>query len=115
MGVGGEQVEGVVKHKKKGDDDGLGDFDAVDTRQHVDALGAEHGDAGHVEVVEEPQVEELTQIRLERNRDDDGRDIEVDEVDDQDGNGGQGRDPPLVTPTDVEEVVAEAEEGDGLE
>ena len=40
---------------------------------------------------------------------------EVDEVDDEDGDGGEGGDEEFVAPPDVEEVVAYAEEDDGLE
>lgn len=113
--VRGEEVEAVVEGDEQGDDDALGDFDAVDAREHVDALGAEHGDAGHVDVVEGAEVEEVAEERLEGHGDDDGGDVEVDKVDDEEGDGGEAGDPPLVTPADVEEVVADAEEGDGLE
>ncbi|TFB03297.1 hypothetical protein CCMA1212_004231 [Trichoderma ghanense] len=113
--VGREKVEAVVEGDEQGDDEALGDFDAVDAGEHVDALRAEHGDAGHVGVVEGAEVEELAEQRLERQRDDDGGDVEVDKVDDEERDGGDARDPPLVAPADVEEVVADAEEGDGLE
>jgi hypothetical protein len=110
-----EEVEAVVEGDEEGDDDALGDLDAVDAGEHVDALRAEHGDAGHVDVVEEAEVEELAEIGLQLDGDDDGRDVEVDKVDDEEGDGGQAGDPPLVPPADVEEVVADAEQGDGLE
>lgn len=115
VGVRGEEVEAVVEGEEEGDDDALGDLDAVDARQHVDALGAEHGDAGHVDVVERAEVEELAEIRLQLHGDHNGRDVEVDKVDDQDGDGGKAGDPPLVSPADVEEVIANAEERNGLE
>ena len=53
MRVGGEEVETVVEGQEDGDNEALGDFDAVNASKHVDALGAEHGDTGHVEVVED--------------------------------------------------------------
>lgn len=121
MGVGGRvrvwgcEVEEIVEGEEEGDDDALGDFDAVDAGEHVDALGAEHGNAGHVEVVEGAEVEELAQVGLELDGDDDGGYVEVDEVDDEEGNGCQAGNPPLVAPTNVEEIVADAEEGYGLE
>lgn len=121
MGVGGRvgiwcgEVEEIVEGKEEGDNNALGDFDAVDAGEHVDALGAEHGNAGHVEVVEGSEVEELTEIWLELDGDDDGGYVEVDEVDDEEGNGCQAGNPPLVAPADVEEVVADSEEGYGLQ
>lgn len=93
----------------------MGDFDAVDASKHVDALGAEHGDTSHVDVVEGAEVEELTEVRLELYGYHDGGYVEVDEVDDEEGDGGEAGNPPFVSPADVEEVVADSEEGDGLE
>lgn len=115
VGVGGEEVEAVVEDDEQGDDDALGDLDAVDAGQHVDALGAEHGDAGHVDVVEGPEVEELAQVGLELDGEDDRGDVKVDKVDDEQGDRGQAGNPPLVPPPNVEEVVADSEKGDGLE
>jgi hypothetical protein len=115
MGVWGEEVEAIVEDEEEGDDDALRDFDAVDAGKHVDALGAEHGDAGHVDVVEDAEVEELPEIRLQRDRHHDRRDAEVDKVYDENGDACEARDPPLVSPSDVEEVVANSEQGDGLE
>lgn len=113
--VGREEIEAIVEGNEDGDDDALGDLDAVDAGEHVDALGAEHGDAGHVDVVEEAEVEELAEIGLQLDGDDDGGDVEIDKVDDEEGDGGQAGDPPLVSPADIEEVVADAEQRDGLE
>lgn len=110
-----EEVEAVVEGDEEGHDDALGDLDAVDAGKHVDALRAEHGDAGHVDVVEEAEVEELAEVGLELHGDDDGGDVEVDKVDDEEGDGGQAGDPPFVSPSNVEEVVADAEQCDGLE
>jgi hypothetical protein len=121
VGVGGrvrvrrEEVEAVVEGDEQGDDEALGYLNAVDAGEHVDALRAEHGDAGHVGVVEGAEVEELAEQGLERQRDDDGGDVEVDKVDDEQRDGGDARDPPLVAPAYVKEVVADAEERDGLE
>lgn len=115
MGVGvGEEVEGVVEDEQGGDDDGLGDLDAVDAGEDVDAVGGEDGDGGHVEVVEGAEVDEVAEIGLQGGGDDDGGDAEVDKVDDEEGDGGKGGDEELVAPADVEEVVAEAEKRDGL-
>lgn len=113
--VRGQEVQGVVEDEEEGDDERLSHFDAVDTGQHVDRLRAEHGDAGHVDVVQETQVEEFAEVWLERNGDDDRCDTKVDKVDDQDGDGSESRNPPLVTPAKVEEVIADTEEGAGLE
>lgn len=121
MGVGGrvgvrrKEVEAIVEGDEEGHDDALGDFDAVDAGEHVDALGAEHGDAGHVDVVEEAEVEELAEVGLELDGDDDGGDVEVDKVDDEKRDGGQAGNPPFVSPSNVEEVVADAEQCNGLE
>ena len=115
VGVRREQVEAVVDGEEKGDDDGLGDFDAVDSREDVDAVGAEDGDAGHVDVVQRAEVEELAEVGLELDGDHDGGDAKVDKVDDEQGDRGKGGDEELVAPAYVEEVVADAEEGDGLE
>jgi hypothetical protein len=43
------------------------------------------------------------------------RDAEVDKVDDEHGDRGHGGDEHLVAPSDVEQVVAYAEEDDALE
>ena len=115
MGVGCQEVEAVVQDEEERDYNGLRDFDAVYARQHVYALWAEHGDTGHVDVVEGPQVEELAKVGLQRDGNDDRGDVEVDKVDDEDGNRGQAGDPPLVAPADVKEVVTKAEESDCLE
>lgn len=48
---GREEVEHVVSGEEEGDDEGLGDFDAVYAREDVDAVWCEDGDCGHVEVV----------------------------------------------------------------
>ena len=115
VGVGGEQVEGVVEGEEGRDDDGLRDLDAVDAREDVDAVGGEDGDAGHVDVVQRAEVEEGPQVGLQLERDDDGGHAKVDAVDDQQGDGGEGGDEELVPPADVEEVVGEAEGGDGVQ
>ena len=52
---------------------------------------------------------------MELDGNDDGGDIEVDEVYDEEWDGGQARNPPLVAPADVEEVIADAEESECLE
>lgn len=51
----------------------------------------------------------------ERKRDDDLGDVEVDEVDYEDGDRGECWDEEFVPPPDVEEVVADAEDGYCLE
>lgn len=76
MGVGrrvrvrGGEVEDIVEGEEECDDDALRDFDAVDARQHVDALWAEHGDAGHVQVVQRTEVEQLAEVWLQRQGND---------------------------------------------
>jgi len=113
--VRGEQVQAVVEHQEERHHHGLGHLDAVDAGQDVYAVGREDGHARHVDVVEGAQVEELAQVGLQRDGDHDRRHAEVDKVDDQQRDGGEGRDEELVPPPDVEEVVAYAQEGDGLE
>lgn len=103
-----EEVEAIVEGEEKGDDDALRHFDAVNPSQHVDALRAEHGDARHVDVVETAEIEEFAEIGLQLYRDDDGGDVEVDKVDDEERDGGQTGNPPLVSPANVEEIVANA-------
>ena len=121
VGVGGRvrvgrgEVEDVVEGEEEGDDDALGDLDAVDAGEHVDALRTEHGYAGHVEVVERAEVEELAEVGLQLHGDDDARHVKVDKVDDEDGDGGQAGDPPLVPPANVKEVVADSEESNSLQ
>lgn len=113
--VGREEVEAIVEDEEQGNDDALGDLDAVDASQHVDALGAEHGNAGHVDVVEGAEIEELAEVGLELDGEDDRGNVKVDKVYNEQGDGGQTRNPPLVPPSNVEEVVADSEESDGLE
>ncbi|RFU29736.1 hypothetical protein B7463_g6615, partial [Scytalidium lignicola] len=79
VGVRDEEVETVVEDEEEGDDEGLGDFDAVYPGEDVDAVGAEDGDAGH------------------------------------DWDAGYAGDEEFVAPADIEEVVAQAEDHDGLE
>lgn len=52
---------------------------------------------------------------MQRDGDDDAGDAKVDKVDDEQGDGGEGGDEEFVAPADVEEVVADAEDGDGLQ
>ena len=113
--IRGEEVEAVVEGQEAGDDDALRNLDAVDAGKHVDALRAEHGDAGHVDVVKGAQVKQLPQPGLELGGDDDGGDIKVDEVDDEERDGGETGNPPLVAPANVEEVIANSEQGNSLE
>jgi hypothetical protein len=80
MRVGGEEVEAVIEGEEEGDDEALGDLDPVDAGEHVNALGAEHGDAGHVEVVEATEIKEFAEVGLELDGDDDAGDIEVDKI-----------------------------------
>lgn len=40
---------------------------------------------------------------------------EIDKIDDENGDGCEGRDEEFVAPADIEEVVAYAEDDDGLE
>ncbi|KAI9742933.1 MAG: hypothetical protein M1818_003663 [Claussenomyces sp. TS43310] len=114
VGRGRHEVEGVVEDEQGGDDEGLRHLDAVDAGEDVDAVGAEDGDAGHVGVVQVAEIEEFAQVGSQRHGDDDAGDAKVDKVDDEDWDGGKGRDEELVSPADVEDVVANAEDGDGL-
>lgn len=112
--IGRGEVEDVVEGEEDGDDNALRHLDAVDTRKHVDALGAEHGNTGHVKVVERAEVKELAEVGLQLHGNDDARHVKVDKVYDEDGDGGQTRDPPLVPPANVKEVVADSEESNSL-
>ena len=53
-----DKVKGVVDDEEDCYDERLRDFDAVYAGEDVDAVGAEDGDGGHVDVVEEAEVEE---------------------------------------------------------
>lgn len=59
VGVVGEEVEAVVHGEEAGDDEGLGDFYAVYAGEDVDGVWGEDGDAGHVDVVQPAEVEEV--------------------------------------------------------
>lgn len=114
--VCGREVESVVEDQEKRDYDGLHDLDPVDSSQYVDRVGAEDGTGRHVDVVEHPEIDQLLAHKgLERDREDNGGNTEIDKVDDQEGNRGEGGDEELVPPADVKEVVADSEDGDGLE
>ena len=115
VGVGGQEVEDVVEGEENGYDEGLGYFNAIDACEDIYAVWAEDCNSGHVHVVEGTQVEEFAEVRLQRDRHDDGSDAKVDEVDDEQRDGGECRDEELVAPTDVEDVVSYSENGDGLE
>lgn len=52
---------------------------------------------------------------MELDGEDDRGDVKVDKVDDEQGDGSQTGNPPLVPPSNIEEVVADSEEGNGLE
>jgi hypothetical protein len=110
-----QQVKRIVQSEEEGDDERLRDFDAIDASEDVDAIWAKDGHGGHVKVVEESEVEELPKVWLEGGRDHDLGDPEIDKVDDQQGDAGECWDEEFVPPPDVEQVVANAEDGDGLE
>lgn len=93
----------------------MGDFDAVDAGEDVDAIGAEDGDGGHVEVVDPTKIDQSTEIGFELDGNDHVGHAVVNEVDDEHGDGGEGGDEEFVPPTDVEEIVGDAEDDDGLE
>jgi hypothetical protein len=106
--IGREEVQAIVEGEEEGDDDALGNLNTVDAGKHVDALGAEHGNTGHVNVVECAEVEQLAKIRLELERQNDGCDVKIDKVDDQQGDRGDTRNPPLVSPTNVKQIITNA-------
>ena len=58
MRIGHEEVQNIVEDEEEGDHEALGDFDAVYAGEDVDAVGAENGNCGHVDIVEESEVEE---------------------------------------------------------
>ena len=113
--VGREQVETIVEDEEQSDDNALRNFNAIDTREHVDALRTKHGNTSHVNVVEGTKVEEFTEVRLELHGYHNAGNVEVDEVYDEEGNGCEAGNPPFVSPANIEEVVADSEEGNGLE
>ncbi|KFZ16648.1 hypothetical protein V502_04989, partial [Pseudogymnoascus sp. VKM F-4520 (FW-2644)] len=94
---GRKEVEHIVPREQGGDDEGLADFDPVYAGEDVNA------------------IEEVAEVGAEGGGDHDVGYAEVDEVDDEDGDGCEGGDEEFVAPPDVEEVVADAEEDDGLE
>ena len=114
MRVRREEVQTIVEGEEEGDDDALRNLDTVDASKHVDALGAEHGNTGHVNVVKCAKVEELAQIRLELKRQNNGCDVKVDKVDNQKGDRGNTRNPPLVSPANVKEIITDTQEGNCL-
>lgn len=83
--VGCQKVEAIIDRQQERDNDGLADFDAVDTSQDVDTIRAENGDTAHVDVVQEAKVEELAQVRLQRDGDHDRRDTKIHKVDNKKG------------------------------
>lgn len=89
-------------------------FDSVDSCQNVDAVWCEDGDYGHVNVVEVREIEKRDGVRgreevgPERFWYHNGGDAEVDEVDDEEWNGCEGRYEDFVTPSKVEQVVDDA-------
>lgn len=90
-------------------------FDPVYAREDVDAVGAEDGDPRHVDVVQGAQLEELPEVGLQGDWNDDLGDAEIDKVDDEDGDAGDGRDEEFMPPADVKEVIADSEDYYGLE
>ena len=114
MGIWGEEVQAIVEGKQRGDDNALGNLNAVNAGQHVDALRAKHGDTSHVYVVENAQVEEFAKVRLELKRDDDRGHVKVDKVNHKKRNRCKTRNPPLVTTADVEKVITDTEKSNGL-
>jgi hypothetical protein len=77
-----EEVKTIVKGEEKGHDQALRDLNAVNASKHVDALGAEHGDTGHVDVVKRAKIEKFAEVWLKLQRYDDAGDVEIDKVDD---------------------------------
>ena len=112
---GGKEIQGGIEDDQEGDDDGLRYFDAVDSSEDVDAVGCKDGDHGHVDVVEVGEVEERRyrgvrkEIGAKWSWDYDGGHPEVDKVDYQEGDCGEGWDQDFMTPAEVEEVVNDAE------
>lgn len=80
-----QEVQDVIQRQQRRDHEALRDLDPVDAREDVDAVGAEDGHGGHVDVVQQAEVEEplvVVEVRLQEPREHDGRHAEVDEVDD---------------------------------
>lgn len=114
--VGRDQVQGIVEDEEQRNHNGLEHFNSVDARQDVDAVGTEDAESGHVSVVEETEIEKLaTDIGLQDGWEDDGSDAKVDKIDDEKRNRGERWNKELVSPSNIEEVVADAEDGYGLE
>lgn len=111
----GVERQEVVEEEEDGDDDGLRDFDAVDAGEDVDAVGAEDGDAGHVGVVDPTKIDQVAEVGFELDWDDYVGDAVVDEVDDEHRDGGKSWNEEFVPPADVEKIVGDAEDDDGLE
>ena len=63
MRIAGEDVEAIVEHQERGDDEALRDFDAVYAGEDVDRVRAEDGDCGHVDIVEPPKLEQRSEVR----------------------------------------------------
>lgn len=116
MRVGRDQVQGIVEDQEQRNHDRLEHFNSVDASQDVDAVGTEDAEGGHVSVVEEPEIEKLaTDIGLQNRGENDGSDTKVDEIDDEKRDRGECGNEELVSPSNIEEIVADAEDGDGLQ
>ena len=102
------QRQSIVHEEKDSNNERLRNLNAIDTGEDVDAVGAKNGHSGHVSVVDPAQVDQGTEIMLKLERHHDIGDSIVDKVDDEHGDGGNGRDEELVSPTDVEEIISDA-------
>lgn len=106
MWIRRHQVDGIVYNQQQRYHQTLADFDSVYACQNVDTIRAEDGNGEHVGVVYRSEIEELAEIGTERNRYNDLGDAKVDEVDDEEWDGGDAWDEEFVAPADVEEVVS---------
>ena len=83
----------------------MGDLDTVDAGQDVDTVGAEYGYSGHVGIVEPPKIQQLAEVLLEGERNDHFGDTEIDKVDDQNWDRGEGWNEELVAPSYIKQIV----------
>lgn len=81
-----DQVQRVVHEEQRRDDQGLQDLDPVNPSKHVDAVGAEYGHGGHVDVVNPAEIQGLApEVCLEGKGEHDLGDAVVDKINDQNG------------------------------
>lgn len=87
----------------------MGHFNAVYASQDIDGIGTEYSNAGHIDVVKRTQVEQFAEIWSKGKWYDNAGYAKVYEVDNKDGYSSKGRNKELMPPSNIKEVIADAE------